>query len=115
MVQASSAHVEALVKRIGRLQRLPLGTAIRHRLIRAVVDPVTIDQVTRYSAVYNASKHDFTQSKDTHLFSLQDAVRSYFICRQLGLRLYPLASLVTDVSVFDSPATQPALRADGQK
>jgi len=67
-----------------------------------VLGPGLFEQVNDFSKVYNASKHDFDQEKDSHMFSIQDAVLAYFVARQLGIRLYPLAHLSTDVSVFEA-------------
>lgn len=104
IVEASSGHVEALVKRIGRTPRLPLGAALRSLRGRSAMDPETEDLVARFVPVYNDAKHAFDHDMDTHRFSVEDAVLAYFVCRRLGERLYPLARLATDLSIFDSLA-----------
>ena len=101
VVSDSSAHIEGLVKRIGRLRFLPLGSMLRKRAVAAVLDPTTLNLALRYTPIFNAAKHDFSQDKDTHMFSLQDALTAYFVCRRLAFRLYPLASLATNLHVFD--------------
>jgi hypothetical protein len=106
VVESSSSHVEALVKRIGRLPFLPLGTALKKRAVKSAIPEPTYSQALGFCDVYNAAKHDFDQAKDTHLFSLEDAVAAYFIARRLAIALYPLARLTTDMAVFDvEPAT----------
>lgn len=104
IVEASSGHVEALVKRIGRTPRSPLGAALRSLRGRSAMDPETENLVARFVPVYNEAKHSFDHDMDTHRFSVEDAVLAYFVCRRLGERLYPLARLSTDLSIFDSPA-----------
>lgn len=101
VVTDSSAHIEALLKRIGRFPRLTFGALLRKRAISAVVDSVTLDQALRFAPINNSAKHDFDHPKDTHMFSYDDALSAYFICRRLALRLYPLAQISTDMSVFD--------------
>ena len=101
IVEMSSGHIEALVKRVGKLRFLPLGTAIRKASVKRALDPATWDQVVRFVPVYNSSKHDFDHDKDTHLYSLSDALTAYFVCRRLGAKLYPHAGLTTSLTVFD--------------
>ena len=94
-VHMSGLHLESLLKRIGQIGRIPLGQAIGHQLIRHKLDPITLEQMKGFKDIYNAAKHDVDQSKDTHLFSVADAVLAYLIARQLGMRLYPLITLGT--------------------
>ncbi len=101
IVQMSSAHIEALVKRIGGFGFLPLGRGLREASVRRRLDPVTWDQIMRFTPVYNDAKHSFAQDKDTHLYSMADAVLAYFVCRRLAQKLYATARLRTDPVVFD--------------
>ena len=101
LVEMSSAHIEALVKNIGQISRLPLGAALRNLAVKRKVDPVTWKQIDRFTRIYNDAKHNFNHTKDTHMFSVKDALLAYFTCRKLGAKLYPLANLVTDVNIFD--------------
>jgi hypothetical protein len=112
IVMYSSLHIEGLVKRIGDFLSLPLGMALRRPIAKSRIDPVVWEKLDRYTRVYNASKHDFTQEKDTHLFSLKDAVLAYFVCRRLGCKLYPIAALSTDLALLEREAvdTQALLR-----
>jgi len=103
IVEMSCGHVEALVKRVAERSRWPFGQALRERRVRETLDSVTYDQATRFVAVYNDSKHGFDHTKDTHMFSVCDAVRAYFVARALGNKVYPDARLVTNLSVFDDP------------
>lgn len=100
IVQMSSLHIEGLVKRVGRVFHLPLGTALRKAVVERKVDPVTWDRIARFTKVYNDAKHNVRHPKDTHLFSIQDAIIAYVVCRKLGMSLYHLAGLRTDLTVF---------------
>lgn len=100
IVETSSAHIEGLIKRVGRLRFLPLGTALRKASVKKALDARTWDQVARFTPIYNESKHHYEHEMDTHLYSMEDATLAYFVCRRLGSKLYPLASLSTDMSVF---------------
>jgi hypothetical protein len=102
IVEMSSLHIEALVKRIGNAMNFPLGKALRNVLARRRIDPVTWDQIDRYTRIYNDAKHSFTHDKDTHMFSVGDAILAYFVSRALGAKLYPLAGLATNLGVFAS-------------
>ncbi len=101
IVEMSSLHIEGLVKRIGKVPFLPLGMALRKKIVKRKVNLVIWKQIETYTHIYNSAKHDFSQDKDTHMFSLEDAILAYFICRQLGMRLYPLANLVTDITLLE--------------
>lgn len=96
VVEMSSAHLEHLVGRIGRLTMLPLGNVLRKTIVRQKIDPVTWDQLWRYRGIYNAAKHQFDHALGTHLFSVQDAVIAYEVSRRLGQELHHQASLKTD-------------------
>ncbi|MHB9129923.1 MAG: hypothetical protein ACYDBB_02400 [Armatimonadota bacterium] len=101
IVEMSSLHLEALVKRIGSAMGLPLGQALRKAIAKRRIDPTTWSQLDRYTRIYNAAKHCFDHDKDTHMFSVEDALLAYFVCRVLGAQLYHLANLATDLRVFD--------------
>lgn len=101
IVQMSSLHIEALVKRIGCVGHLPLGQALRLALARRRIEPTLWRQIDAYTHIYNDAKHYFRHNKDTHLFSIKDALLAYFICRALGAKLYHQADLATDLRVFD--------------
>jgi hypothetical protein len=96
----SSLHLEALVKRIGGAKYLPLGQALRNIIAKQKIDPTIWNQLDRYTRIYNAAKHCFEHDKDTHMFSVEDALLAYFVCRALGLKLYHLANLATDLNKF---------------
>ncbi len=98
----SSLHIEGLIKRVGKVGSLPLGAALGKAIIKTKVDPLTYSVINQFVAIYNASKHDVSQPKDTHMFSVEDVVLAYVLCRKLGMRLYPLANLSTSLTIFDS-------------
>jgi hypothetical protein len=104
MVHMSSLHIEILVKAIDETPRLPLGAALRRGLLkRRINDDILWGQIDALREVYNDAKHALNPKSDAHLFSLEDALLAYFVCRKLALRLYPVAKLVTDPSVFAEP------------
>jgi hypothetical protein len=92
----SSAHLEALVKRIAKFPRVSFGVALGDRIVKRTLDPVTWEQLRRYVQIYNEAKHVFDHEVGTHLFSMQDAVLAYVISRRLGPRLYPHANVITN-------------------
>jgi len=101
IVERSSLHIEGLIKNIGNVFHLPLGAALRNAIVKSKVDPVTWKQIDMFTHIYNDAKHNFNQEKDTHMFSVEDALLAYFVCRKLGLKLYPIADLVTDMKIFE--------------
>jgi len=102
IVEMSSLHIEGLIKSIGSIAQLPLGAALRNAIVRQRVDPGTWKQLDTFTHVYNDAKHDFSHQKDTHMFTVEDALLSYFVCRKLSVKLYPLAKLSTDTRIFDT-------------
>ena len=96
IVEMSGLHLEGLVKRIGGLQFVPLGEGLRRARVRRKLDATTLDQLDRFAKIHNVAKHGFDHDRDTHMFSMQDAVLAYVVSRRLGRTLYPLANLVTD-------------------
>lgn len=94
-VHMAGLHLESLIKRAGRLWKLPLGTALGRQIIRSKLSPKTWQQLVTFSHVYNVAKHDVDQTKDSHKFSLQDAVLAYCISRRLAIPLYSLVPLKT--------------------
>lgn len=100
IVEMSSLHIEGLIKNIGSLAKLPLGMALHKAIVKQRVDFETWKQIDIFTKVYNDAKHNFSHEKDTHMFSVEDAVLTYFICRKLGTKLYPLAKLETDIQIF---------------
>jgi hypothetical protein len=103
IIEMSCMHIEELIKRIGGLWRLPLGQAIHNAIVRSTVDPITWDQIKRFVYIYNDAKHYFSQEKDTHLFSMNEALISYFICRKIAEKLYPISHISTDPKIFEIP------------
>ncbi len=101
LVENSSLHIESLIKNIGRVFHFPLGKALRNTIVRAKLDNQTWTQIDRFTQIYNDAKHNFSHEKDTHMFAVKDALLSYFVCRKLGLKLYPLTNLVTDIRRYD--------------
>jgi hypothetical protein len=101
LVEMSSLHIESLIKNIGSVFHLPLGAALQKAVVKSKVDPMTWKQINTFTHIYNDAKHNFSHAKDTHMFSIEDALLSYFVCRKLGAKLYPLAKLATDMKIFE--------------
>ena len=104
IVHMSALHLEALVQRIGLSHRLPLGRAIRETMFREKVDSRTWQLLDDFRDIYNAAKHDMGHEKDTHLFSVEDAILAYVVCRKLGIRLHCLADLNTNWEQSGTPS-----------
>jgi hypothetical protein len=96
-VHMAGLHLESLIKRVGQVGPVPLGAALRHILVRPKLDPVLWQQMVRFAKVYNAAKHNVNHPKDTHLFSVEDAVLAFIVARQLAMQLYPLVKLKTEL------------------
>jgi hypothetical protein len=102
IVEMSGLHIESIVKRVGTIFRLPLGALLANSRVRRRLDATTLDRLRRFTSFYNDAKHNMRQEKDSHLFTVQDALVAYFISRKLGLSLYSLAGLATDLAIFES-------------
>ncbi len=101
IVQAGGIQLESIIKRIAQVDRLPLGQALMKPLARLIINPLDWQRIQQYTTLYNAAKHNLDQPKDTHLFSFEEAILSYFIVRKLATNLYPLAKMKTDLKVFN--------------
>lgn len=106
IVEMSSLHIESLIKNIGSVFHLPLGAALRNAVVKSKVDAITWSQIEKFTHIYNDAKHNFSHDKDTHMFSVEEALLSYFVCRKLGVKLYPLAKLATDMRIFEKECDQ---------
>jgi hypothetical protein len=104
LVQMSGILLESLIKRIAGVDRLPLGAALAKPLAKRKINGENWDQLQQFSRIYNAAKHHVNQPKDTHLFSMEDAILAYYVARKLAADLYPLATLSTDIEIFDETA-----------
>jgi len=47
------------------------------------------------------------------MFSVKDAVLSYFVCCKLGFRLYPLAKLAADIRIFERTCDEIRKKCEG--
>jgi len=102
IVEMSCLHIEALLKRISGFHWLPLGSILRKSIARRKLDEDTYSRALIFSGIFNQAKHNLSHEKDTHLFSVSDAILAYFIARRLAVSLYPLARLKTDLVRFSS-------------
>ena len=103
LVQMSSLHLKDLVKRIALLPRVTMGGALYSPLCRVRIGQPTWQHLVDLLPVYNSAKHDMDQPKDTHLFSVEEAVVTYVVCRQLAQPLYRHAHLRTDLGLYEQP------------
>lgn len=103
IVHMSGLHLETTLKRVGQTNMpWPLGELLYNRTVKSKVDAIIRGQIGQFLHVYNASKHDVDQPKDTHLFSLEDAIIVYAISRRIGVQLYPLTKLYTKIAIFET-------------
>jgi hypothetical protein len=91
----SGLHIETLLNRVGQFSGFTLGRALNDKRVRPRIGPVAWSRTDKFRKIYNAAKHDVCQDKDTHLFSVEDAVLAYFVSRKLAEAFYPLAKLRT--------------------
>lgn len=100
LVQMSSLHVEGLVKSMVGGSMQPLGRVLRTPSVRQRLDPVIWNRINQFTSIYNEAKHNLNHPKDTHLFSIEDALLSYIIARKLAAALYPVARIHTELTIF---------------
>jgi len=103
IVQMSSLHLEYLVKRIAWMPRATMGAALHNPLSRVRIGQPIWQHLIDFLPVYNSAKHDMSQPKDTHFFSVEEAVLAYIISRWLAQQLYQYARLTTDLQIYDQP------------
>ena len=101
-VHSAGLHIESLVKRIAVVTRKPLGACMKLLQVKLLVDAPLRRQIERFAEIYNIAKHDVSQDKDTHRFSVANAVMAYFVARSLAKPLYPKASLASRAMWDDS-------------
>ena len=101
IVEMSCLHIEALIKRLTGFHRLSLGALLRKPSAKSKLDPEIHEMSCSFARIYNDAKHEMSHDKDTHLFSISDAIFAYFISRALGNSMYDLVRIETDISRFD--------------
>jgi hypothetical protein len=104
VVENGGLHLEALVKRVGGISRVPLGAAVRQ--LRGKLGPFE-PQLQSYADLHNDAKHEYAHEFGTHMFSVSDAVFAYIISRVIGVFLYPRASLKSDLRFVANSETRP--------
>ena len=95
IVQMSGLHIETLLNRVGEMSGATLGHALNNNRVKKRIGRVAWTQADRFRSIYNAAKHDVCQDKDSHLFSVEDAVLAYLVSRKLGDGFYHPAKLRT--------------------
>lgn len=103
LVQMSSLHVEGLVKSIVGGSAYPLGRVLRDPRVHQRLPADVWARLDKFTGIYNEAKHNMRHPKDTHLFSIEDAVLAYILARKLAAALYPHAHLHTDIAIFKQP------------
>jgi len=78
IVEMSCLHIETLLKRISGISWLPLGALLQKPMVRRKLDEGTYRKAVDFSRVFNQAKHHMSHEKDTHLFSVSDAMLAYF-------------------------------------
>jgi hypothetical protein len=106
LVSDCCLHVENSLKRkTGIRGRLSIGM-ILDKITRGIaIDNSTFDSLRLLNrAVYNKSKHTIEKiDMDSHMFSIEDAIAIYFICRTLGASLLKGLGLVTEKGLIIFP------------
>lgn len=90
IVEMACLHIESCLKRYCRdRSRRMFGKLLSGKEGRTLPTKLWnwLDQVRQY--LYNPAKHYIPECED-HLFSKEEAIASYFICRKLGLELLQL-------------------------
>jgi len=90
IVEMACLHVESCLKRYcGRNDRKMFGKLLSSEEGRTLPSKLWnwLDQIRQY--LYNPAKH-YIPEYEGHLFSSEEAIASYFICRKLGLELLQL-------------------------
>jgi hypothetical protein len=95
IVHMSGLHIEILLNRVGECPGCTLGHALNNKRVKRRIGRIAWTQTDEFRRLYNAAKHDVRQDKDTHLFSVEDAVLAYLVSRKLGEAFYPLVKLRT--------------------
>lgn len=95
IVHMSALHLEGIVKLIAKPQdgSLPLGALLTKSYVKKQIPQDLHDHLDKVRVLLNLAKHHMGHAKDTHLFSLQNAVFVYFICRKLAMALIPIAGV----------------------
>jgi len=90
IVDMACLHVESCLKRYcGQSNKKMFGSLLNSKEGRTLPTKLWgwLDQVRQ--CLYNPAKHLIPESEG-HLFSEQEAIASYFICRKLGVELLQL-------------------------
>lgn len=84
----------------------PLGRVLRDPRVRQRLPTDIWQRVDQFTGIYNEAKHTMSHAKDTHLFSVEDAVLAYILARKLAATFYPTARLHTDLAIFSQPCPE---------
>lgn len=100
IVHMSGLHLESIIKRFTGNYRVPLGKSLHNKKIKKAMDGKLLAELDVIAQMYNAVKHEMSQYKDEHLFSIGDALLCYFVTRKLASQLYPHIKLYTASEVW---------------
>ena len=101
IIHMCGLHLEAMVKNIFVISKLPLGQAISQKAAPPKLGLELVNDIKVIVKLYNDSKHRVDQDKDTHLFSVQDAVMCYVATRKISMRVMPFVKLYTPIEVWN--------------
>jgi len=101
IIHMCGLHLEAMVKNIFVISKLPLGQAISQKAAPLKLGLELVNDIKVIVKLYNDSKHRVDQAKDTHLFSIQDAVMCYVATRKISIRVMPFVKLYTPIEVWN--------------
>ena len=105
IVTVSCLHVENSLKRQLKVDgRLSIGMILKRGKARSLDADLVETLWELNQAVYNQAKHTIEHTyTDGHMFSIEDALAVYLICRTLGSRILENSGITTkyDEPVFD--------------
>jgi hypothetical protein len=100
IIHMCGLHLESIVKRITKKNRVPLGKSLFDGKLKSIIDSELLSDIKIIAVLFNAAKHEVSRNKDEHLFSIEDALLCYFITRKLADNLYPYIKLYTNPEVW---------------
>ncbi len=86
IVRAAALHLDTLVRQAsGRwASRLPLGQSLRHEMLKDRLDPLTRDQLVRFTTLCNDARPLVLHYGTSADLTIEDAVLAYVVARKLA-------------------------------
>ncbi|RNB70404.1 hypothetical protein [Brevibacillus panacihumi] len=101
IIHMCGLHLESMMKNIFLISRLPLGQAVAQKAASLKLGRELVNDIKEIVKLYNDSKHRVDQDKDSHLFSVQDAVMCYVATRKISMSVVPYVKLDTPEDVWN--------------